>query len=135
MALQVIIKTIIAATVGVALLCAPVKADVCITVDSFTEEFAKEGIRFRGSTAAATKRMAERFNANRATNGQPAAEISIFLFGPVMGTSGPAVIAAAVGKDGCIITKTVIILTVEQFEEFMKSSVAEPKDLIPLDGA
>lgn len=129
-------KTILAAVVSLFLICGVAKADECISVDSFVTEFAKEGIHFRGSTAAATERMAKVFNENREAIGQPKAEISLFLFGPVKNASGDVVVVAAVvGKDGCIIKKFVGILTLREFSIFTSKAGIGPKDLIPMDGA
>lgn len=137
MAVQVItMKIILAAVFGIFLFCAVAKADDCISVDSFVTEFAKEGIHLRGTTAAATAKMAEVFNANREASGQPKAEISLFLFGPVTNAAGEVVIVAAVvGKDGCVIKRSVAILTLREFSIFASKSGISPKDLIPMDGA
>lgn len=128
-------KTIIAAVLGLFLFCAVAKADDCISVDSFVTEFAKEGIHLRGSTAAATEKLAKVFNANREASGQPKADISLFLFGPVKNAVGDiVVVAAVVGKDGCIIQRSVGILTLRSFSAFMTKAGVGPKDLIPMDG-
>ncbi len=113
-----------------------VKADDCITLDSFSSEFAKEGIVFRGSNSAATERLAALFNKNREARGQPAAQISIFLSGFVATTDGePGVLVAIIDKNGCLIQKSVAILTVRQWAEFLTIAGAAPKDFIQLDGA
>ena len=114
----------------------PVRADECISVDSFVTEFAKEGIAFRGSTAAATEKLSKVFNENRATAGSPKVEVSLFLFGPVKNTAGDiVVVAAAVDKNGCVMPKTVGILTLREFSTFATRAGITPKDLIPMDGA
>ena len=113
-----------------------VKADECITLDSFSSEFAKEGIVFRGSNSAATKKLAALFNKNREARGQPAAQISIFLSGFVATSDGePGVLVAVIDKDGCLIQKSVAILTVRQWAEFITIAGVSPKDFIQLDGA
>ena len=113
-----------------------VKADECITLDSFSSEFAKEGIVFRGSNSAATKKLAALFNKNREARGQPAAQISIFLSGFVATTDGePGVLVAVIAKDGCLIQKSVAVLTVRQWAEFITIAGVSPKDFIQLDGA
>jgi hypothetical protein len=113
-----------------------VKADECITLDSFSSEFAKEGIVFRGSNSAATEKLAALFNKNREARGQPAAQISIFLSGFVGTTDGnPGVLVAVVDKDGCLIQRSVAVLTVRQWAEFITIAGVSPKDFIQLDGA
>ena len=113
-----------------------VKADECITLDSFSSAFAKEGIVFRGSNSAATKKLAALFNKNREARGQPAAQISIFLSGFVATTDGePGVLVAVIAKDGCLIQKSVAVLTVRQWAEFITIAGVAPKDFIQLDGA
>jgi len=113
-----------------------VKADECITLDSFSSEFAKEGIVFRGSNSAATEKLAALFNKNREARGQPAAQISIFLSGFVATTDGdPGVLVAIIDKNGCLIQKSVAVLTVRQWAEFLTIAGVAPKDFIQLDGA
>ena len=113
-----------------------VKADECITLDSFSSEFAKEGVVFRGSNSAATKKLAALFNKNREARGQPAAQISIFLSGFIATTDGnPGVLVAVVDKDGCLIQRSVTVLTVRQWAEFITIAGVAPKDFIQLDGA
>lgn len=137
MDIQIItMKTILVAVLGLFLFCAVAKADECISVDSFVTEFAKEGIAFRGSTAAATEKLSKVFNENRATAGSPKVEVSLFLFGPVKNTAGDVVVvAAAVDKNGCVMPKTVGILTLREFSTFATRAGITPKDLIPMDGA
>ena len=113
-----------------------VKADECVTLDSFSSEFAKEGIFFRGSNSAATEKLAALFNKNREARGQPAAQISIFLSGFVGTTDGnPGVLVAVIGKDGCLIQKSVAVLSIRQWVDFLNIAGVEPKDFIQLDGA
>jgi len=132
MALQVIISLLVAIFFQITV----VKADECITLDSFSSEFAKEGIVFRGSNSAATKKLAALFNKNREARGQPAAQISIFLSGFVGTTDGnPGVLVAVVDKDGCLIQRSVAVLTVRQWAEFITIAGVSPKDFIQLDGA
>jgi hypothetical protein len=132
MALQVIISLLVAIFFQITV----VKADECITLDSFSSEFAKEGIVFRGSNSAATKKLAALFNKNREARGQPAAQISIFLSGFVGTTDGnPGVLVAVVDKDGCLIQRSVAVLTVRQWAEFLTIAGVSPKDFIQLDGA
>ena len=135
MAYKIITQFILALTVGAALLCAPVKADECTTVDRFASDFAKEGVVFLGSTSSSTKRMAKVLNDNKEAAGQPTTEISLFLFGPVNGKNGPGVIAATVDKAGCVNMDSVVILTLGQFIAFMKKSMSTSRDIIPLNGA
>jgi len=132
MALQVIISLLVAIFFQITV----VKADECITLDSFSSEFAKEGIVFRGSNSAATEKLAALFNKNREARGQPAAQISIFLSGFVATTDGePGVLVAVIDKNGCLIQKSVAILTVRQWAEFLTIAGVAPKDFIQLDGA
>jgi len=113
-----------------------VKADECITLDSFSSEFAKEGIVFRGSNSAATEKRAALFNKNREARGQPATQISIFLSGFVATTGAePGVLVAVIDKNGCLIQKSVAILTIRQWAEFLTIAGVAPKDFIQLDGA
>jgi len=135
MVYKIITRFILALTVGAALLCAPVKADECTTVDRFASDFAKEGITFLGSTSSSTKRMAKVLNDNKEAAGQPATEISLFLFGPINSKDGPEVIAATVDKAGCVNMDSVVILTLGQFISFMKRSMSTSQDIIPLNGA
>lgn len=130
------IKVILSLLVAIFLQITVVKADECITLDSFSSEFAKEGIVFRGSNSAATEKLAALFNKNREARGQPAAQISIFLSGFVGTTSGePGVLVAVVGKDGCLIQRSVAVLTIRQWVEFITAAGVSPKDFIQLDGA
>lgn len=132
MALQVIISLLVAIFFQITV----VKADECITLDSFSSEFAKEGIVFRGSNSAATEKLAALFNKNREARGQPAAQISIFLSGFVATTDGdPGVLVAVIDKNGCLIQKSVAILTVRQWAEFLTIAGVAPKEFIQLDGA
>jgi len=132
MALQVIISLLVAIFFQITV----VKADECITLDSFSSEFAKEGIVFRGSNSAATEKLAALFNKNREARGQPAAQISIFLSGFVATTDGePGILVAVIDKNGCLIQKSVAILTVRQWAEFLTIAGVAPKDFIQLDGA
>ena len=132
MAIKIITSLILAIFLQITV----VKADECITLDSFSSAFAKEGIVFRGSNSAATKKLAALFNKNREARGQPAAQISIFLSGFVATTDGePGVLVAVIDKDGCLIQKSVAILTVRQWVEFITIAGVEPKDFIQLDGA
>lgn len=129
-------KLILAAVLSLFLYCTVAKADECIPVDRFASEFAKEGIYLRGSKAAATEKMAALFNANREARGQPKAEISIFLFGFVITeANGPVVIAAAADKNGCIISKTVVVMTARQWVDFTTRAGVTIDDFVPLDGA
>lgn len=130
------IKVILSLLVAIFFQITVVKADECITLDSFSSEFAKEGIVFRGSNSAATKKLAALFNKNREARGQPAAQISIFLSGLIATTDGnPGVLVAVVGKDGCLIQRSVAVLTIRQWVEFITIAGVEPKDFIQLDGA
>jgi hypothetical protein len=130
------IKIILSLLVAIFFQITMVKADECITLDSFSSEFAKEGVIFRGSNSAATKKLAALFNKNREARGQPAAQISIFLSGLIATTDGnPGVLVAVIAKDGCLIQKSVAILTVRQWVEFITIAGVEPKDFIQLDGA
>ncbi|MEI6535795.1 MAG: hypothetical protein WCN98_10675 [Verrucomicrobiaceae bacterium] len=130
------IKIILSILVAIFFQITVVKADECITLDSFSSEFAKEGVVFRGSNSAATEKLAALFNKNREARGQPAAQISIFLSGLVVTSSGePGVLVAVVGKDGCLIQKSVAILTIRQWVYFLNIAGVEPKDFIQLDGA
>lgn len=130
------IKVIISLFVAIFLQITVVKADECITLESFSSEFAKEGIVFRGSTSAATEKLAALFNKNREARGQPAAEISIFLSGLVATSDGsPGILVAVVGKDGCLIQRSVAVLTIRQWAEFLTIAGVSPKDFIQLDGA
>jgi len=132
MALQVIISLLVAIFFQITV----VKADECITLDSFSSEFAKEGVVFRGSNSAATEKLAALFNKNREARGQPAAQISIFLSGFVATTDGdPGILVAVIDKNGCLIQKSVAILTVRQWAEFLTIAGVAPKDFIQLDGA
>lgn len=132
MAIKIITSLIIAIFFQITV----VKADECITLDSFSSEFAKEGIVFRGSNSAATKKLAALFNKNREARGQPAAQISIFLSGFVATTDGdPGILVAVIDKNGCLIQKSVAILTVRQWAEFLTIAGVAPKDFIQLDGA
>jgi hypothetical protein len=132
MALQVIISLLVAIFFQITV----VKADECITLDSFSSEFAKEGIVFRGSNSAATEKLAALFNKNREARGQPAAKISIFLSGFVATTGAdPGVLVAVIDKNGCLIQKSVAILTIRQWAEFLTIAGVAPKDFIQLDGA
>ena len=130
------IKIILSILVAIFFQITVVKADDCVTLDSFSSEFAKEGIVFRGSNSAATEKLAALFNKNREARGQPAAQISIFLSGLVVTSSGePGVLVAVVGKDGCLIQRSVAILTIRQWVYFLNIAGVEPKDFIQLDGA
>jgi len=130
------IKIILSILVAIFFQITMVKADECITLDSFSSEFAKEGVVFRGSNSAATEKLAALFNKNREARGQPAAQISIFLSGLVVTSSGePGVLVAVVGKDGCLIQRSVAILTIRQWVYFLNIAGVEPKDFIQLDGA
>jgi hypothetical protein len=130
------IKIILSLLVAIFFQITVVKADDCVTLDSFSSEFAKEGVVFRGSNSAATKKLAALFNKNREARGQPAVQISIFLSGFVATTDGePGVLVAVVDKDGCLIQKSVAILTVRQWVDFLTIAGVEPKDFIQLDGA
>jgi len=130
------IKIILSILVAIFFQITMVKADECITLDSFSSEFAKEGVVFRGSNSAATEKLAALFNKNREARGRPAAQISIFLSGLVVTSSGePGVLVAVVGKDGCLIQRSVAILTIRQWVGFLTIAGVEPKDFIQLDGA
>ena len=130
------IKIILSLLVAIFFQITMVKADECITLDSFSSEFAKEGVIFRGSNSAATKKLAALFNKNREARGQPAAQISIFLSGLIATTDGePGVLVAIIGKDGCLIQKSVAILTIRQWVDSLNIAGVEPKDFIQLDGA
>jgi hypothetical protein len=130
------IKIILSLLVAIFFQITVVKADECITLDSFSSEFAKEGVVFRGSNSAATEKLTALFNKNREARGQPAAQISIFLSGFVGTTDGnPGVLVAVVDKDGCLIQRSVTVLTVRQWAEFITIAGVSPKDFIQLDGA
>jgi hypothetical protein len=130
------IKIILSILVAIFFQITVVKADDCVTLDSFSSEFAKEGVVFRGSNSAATEKLAALFNKNREARGQPAAQISIFLSGLVATTDGePGVLVAIIDKNGCLIQKSVAILTVRQWAEFLTIAGVAPKDFIQLDGA
>ena len=130
------IKIILSILVAIFFQITVVKADDCVTLDSFSSEFAKEGVVFRGSNSAATEKLAALFNKNREARGQPAAQISIFLSGLVATTDGePGVLVAVVDKDGCLIQKSVAVLSIRQWVDFLNIAGVEPKDFIQLDGA
>ena len=42
---------------------------------------------------------------------------------------------AIIGKDGCLIQKSVAILTIRQWVDSLNIAGVEPKDFIQLDGA
>ncbi len=130
------IKVIIAAVFAVVLQFSVAKANECITVESFVSAFASEGIYLRGSTAAATKKMATVFNENREARGQPKAYISIFLLGYVTTTAGePGVLVAIADDKGCIVQRSIAVLTFQVFFDFVTRAGVTAKDFIPLDGA
>lgn len=127
-------KALAIAFVALMLQVSTVKANECVTVDRFAAGLSKEGIALRGSTAAATEKLAELFNQNRAARGQPAAEISIFLFGLVTAESGSqAVLAAIADKNGCVVPKSVTLLSFRQLAEFFKIAGVSINEIIPLD--
>lgn len=132
MAVKIIISLLVAIFIQVTV----VKADECVTVDSYVSGLAKEGIALRGSTAAATKKLAKLFNQNRAARGQPAAEVSIFIFGLVTADNGnQAILAAVADKNGCVIPKTVTLLSLRQWAEFMTIAGVSISEIVPMDGA
>lgn len=129
-------KLIISALVGLILLCSAAQANECISVDSIVTEFAKEDIHLRGSTRAATEKLAEAFNHNLEARGHPKIEISIFLFGSVKNAAGDIVaIVAVADQNGCIVPGSVAILTAEQWIKFANQAGVTSKDFIPFDGA
>lgn len=129
-------KSILIAAVGLFLLCAPVKADECITVDKFNSAFSSEGVKLLGSTSAATQKLAKLFNSNREANGQPKTSVSIFIFGLVVDeTGGPAILAAVFDGDGCVIRKSVIVFPIQFWIGFLDRAGVTIKDFVPLDGA
>lgn len=137
MAIQVItLKSILAAVLGLFLFCSVAKADECIAVEKFATAMAKEGIVLRGSTAAATQKLAKLFNENREARGQPAAEISIFLFGLVTANSGDqGALVAIADKRGCVVGRSITILSLRTWAEYITLAGVSPKEFIPLDGA
>lgn len=133
---KVILKSLVGFLAGLALLISVAEADECVPVDKFSSAFAQEGIHLLGSNAAATEKLAKVFNDNREHNGQPKAEISIFLLGLVMGDNGtPDVLAAAADKNGCIIQKTIIVMPIRYWVTFMQRAGVTIHDFVPLDGA
>lgn len=129
-------KALVAVIVAFMLHVQPVKADECITVDEFSSAFASEGVRLRGSTAAATEKMAALFNSNRAARGQPSVEVSIFLFGLVTTKSGDTgALVAVFDKSGCVVPKSIAILSLRVWSEFAMLSGVGPEDFVPLEGA
>lgn len=137
MAVQIItLKSILAAVLGLFLFCSVAKADECITVEKFATAMAEEGIALRGSTAAATKKLAILFNKNREARGQPAAKISIFLFGLVTANSGDqGALVAIADKSGCVVGRSITILSLRTWVEYTTLAGVSAKDFIPLDGA
>ena len=131
----IIMKSILAAVLAVFLYCSTAQADECVTVDSFTSAFAKEGIPLLGSKSAATERMAKVFNDNRAKSGQPKAEISIFILGLVDTKDGKQVLAAIADKNGCIVRQSIAVFPIRNWVEFMQSAGVTIDDFIPFDGA
>jgi len=112
------------------------KADECIPVDEFSRALASEGVALRGSTAAATDKLEKFFNENRAAQGQPAREISIFLFGLVKVNSGEiGVLVSIADANGCIVPSATGILSVRYWVTYMTSAGVSVDDFIPLDGA
>lgn len=131
-----LLKTLAILLVAIVLQVSTVKANECVTVDRFAAVLSKEGVALRGSTAAATEKLAKLFNQNRAARGQPAAEVSIFLFGLVTANSGEqAILAAIADKKGCIVPQTVVLLSIRQFAEFLTVAGVAISEIIPLDGA
>lgn len=129
-------KALIAVIVVFMLHVQQVKADECITVDKFSSAFASEGIKLRGSTAAATKKMAALFNENRAARGQPSVEISIFLFGLVTTRSGDTgALVAVFDKSGCVVPKAIAVLSLRVWSEFATLAGVGPTDFVPMEGA
>lgn len=113
-----------------------VKADECVTVESFVSAFASEGISLRGSTAAATEKMASVFNGNREANGQPKTSISIFLLGYVATNAGePGALVAIADANGCIVQRSVTVLSLRTLFDFISKAGITGKDFIPFDGA
>lgn len=136
MDIQVItMKSILAAVLALFLYCSTAQADECVTVDSFTSAFAKEGIPLLGSKHAATERMAKVFNDNRAASGQPKAEISIFILGLVETKDGKRILAAIADENGCIVRDSIAVLPIRSWVEFMHKSGVTIDDFIPFDGA
>lgn len=118
------------------LFCSVAKADECITVEKFAAEFSKEGIALRGSTSAATEKLAKLFNANREARGQPKAEISIFLFGLVTANNGnQGAVVAIADKMGCIVPRSVSVLSLRTWAEYLAIAGVSPKEFVALDGA
>lgn len=131
-----LLKALAIVFVALTLQVSTVKANECVTVDRFAAGLSKEGIALRGSTAAATEKLAKLFNQNRAARGQPEAQISIFLFGLVTANSGDqAILAAIADKNGCVVPKSVVILTLGQFTDFVTIAGVSISEIIPLDGA
>lgn len=129
-------KSIIAAVLGLFLFCSVAKADECVTVEKFAHEFSKEGIALRGSTAAATEKLAKLFNKNREARGQPAAEISIFIFGLVTANSGDqGALVAIADKKGCVVMRSVSMLSLRTWAEYIAIAGVSPNEFITLDGA
>lgn len=129
-------KSILAAVLGLFLFCSMAKADECITVEKFSHEFSKEGVALRGSTAAATKKLSVLFNANREARGQPKAEISIFLFGLVTANNGnQGAVVAIADKMGCIVPRSVSVLSLRTWAEYLAIAGVSPKEFVALDGA
>ena len=129
-------KSILAAVLALFLICTVAKADECITPDKFSSAFAKEGILLLGSKAAATEKMAVVFNENRERNGQPKAEISIFILGLLKKADGEyEVIAAIADKQGCVVPKSIAIFPIRYWIAFMNKAGVTIDDFVPFDGA
>lgn len=130
------IKVILSLLAAVFLQITVVKADECVTVESFVSAFASEGISLRGSTADATEKMATVFNENREANGQPKTSISVFLLGYVAKTSGePGALVAIADGDGCIVQRSVTVISLRTLFDFISKAGVTGKDFIPFDGA
>jgi hypothetical protein len=106
------------------------KADECVTVEKFNSSVAPQGVELFGSSPSATKKLELRLNQNRARAGATPVEASLFLVGLIEGKD--AVLTAVVGKDGCVIEKTVVILTPAQVTAFAKSAGVGVEDFSPI---
>jgi hypothetical protein len=80
--------------------------------------------------------MATVFTGNREANGQPTTSISIFLLGYVATNAGePGALVAIADANGCIVQRSVTVLSLRTLFDFISKAGVTGKDFIPFDGA
>lgn len=111
----------------------PARSQECVTLDNFVEAVKPGKPKILIANAAATEKIEAYLNANRATTGMDPVDLSIVVIGVMPSNSGEfAVGTAFFDHNGCILSDTVAVVTLDQWAAFAVSAGTSADDFSPL---